>query len=103
VRSSAGAIQQLLMRLLPMVADALARDASRPQAVRIETAAAGGEVQWQMEFAATLDFAQPDVQRGLLLSRAIIEPLQGRLALGQVEGQHQRIQLTLPAGGAGSD
>lgn len=103
VRSSAGAIQQLLMQLLPLVGDALAKDPTLQPRVRIETAIAAGVVEWQMLFAATLDFTQPDVQRALLLSRAIIEPLQGRLALGQVAGSIQRIKVSLPAVCSGSE
>ncbi len=44
-----------------------------------------------------------EVQRSLLLSRAIVEPLRGRLAFGQVDGPLQRIKLLLPADPGGDE
>jgi hypothetical protein len=54
-------------------------------------------VQVQFEFPAQLDFTSADVQRVLLLSRAMIEPLGARLAFGQDSGPLLRIKLAWPA------
>ena len=96
VRSSGNAIQQVLMQMLSLVYDAVA---ARPEAlspVRISTSCDGAGVAVQMLFPPALDFTRGEVQRSLLLSRATVEPLRGRLAFGQVEGPLQSIKLTLP-------
>ena len=103
VRSSAQALQQVLMQLLSLVCDALAARELHIEPVRLETQPVeGGGLQLQMAFVEVLDFTRSEVQRSLLLCRATVEPLRGRLAFGQVEGTRQRIQLTLPAD-AGAD
>jgi hypothetical protein len=43
-----------------------------------------------------LDFSRPEVQRSLLLCRAVVEPLGGRLAFGQAGSDRLRMTLTLP-------
>jgi hypothetical protein len=49
-----------------------------------------------------LDLDRSDVQRSLLLARATVEPLRGRLALGQADQGQQRIKLNLPLDDGGS-
>jgi hypothetical protein len=51
----------------------------------------------QVLLAPVLDFNRSEAQRQLLLCRAIVEPLRGRLAFGQTDGALQRIKLQLPA------
>jgi two-component system, NtrC family, sensor kinase len=97
LRSSASAIQQVLMQMLTLVGEAVTRQGNGALAVRIETLRENDSVAVRMLLAPALDFTRGEVQRGLLLARAIIEPLHGRLALGQVEDGRQRIKLTLPA------
>ncbi|MDH5538256.1 MAG: hypothetical protein OEY03_02520, partial [Rhizobacter sp.] len=63
---------------------------------------AGDSVDVEMEFPVSLDFALPDVQRVLLLSRALIEPQGGRLAISQGEQPLLRIKLCWPADPGGA-
>ncbi len=103
VRSSAQAVQQVLMQLLSLVSDALV---ARPQAeprLELATQPAPGGLQLVVLFAPVLDFNRGEVQRSLLLCRATVEPLRGRLAFGQGPEDRQRIQLTLPANGGGDE
>jgi hypothetical protein len=97
VRSSGNAVQQVLMQMLSLAGEAVAASPGAAARLRIETLASDDGVTVRLLFPPVLDFALPAVQRSLLLSRALVEPLRGRLALGQVEGPLQRIQLSLPA------
>ncbi|OYU73935.1 MAG: hypothetical protein CFE45_36010, partial [Burkholderiales bacterium PBB5] len=97
VRSSANAIQQVLMQILSMGCDAMAGAAQAPAWVQLATAPLGEGAEVSLRFPPVLDFSRGDVQRSLLLCRAIVEPLGARLAFGQVEGPYLRITLTLPS------
>jgi hypothetical protein len=97
VRTSAGAVQQVLMQLLALVCSAVAARDSGPVLVRLITLPDNNGVMLQLIFPHALDFTRSDAQRSLLLCRAIVEPLRGRLAFGQAEGALQRIKLNLPA------
>ncbi len=97
VRSSGSAVQQVLMQMLSLVCAAMAARADVPARLQLHTLPEGDGVRLQMLFPPVLDFTRGEVQRSLLLCRAIVEPLRGRLAFGQVEGPLQRIQLRLPA------
>jgi signal transduction histidine kinase len=103
VRSSGNAIQQLVMQLLTLGCDALAASPGLPRTVRLLTRGGENRVEMQIHFAQVLDFTRPEVQRSLLLCRAIVEPLQGRLAFDQADDGTLRIKLGLPsdAGGRG--
>ncbi len=101
VRSSPRALQQVLMQLLSLVCDALASREGGAGELQLQTSTADGGLLLQVVFPPVLDFARAEVQRSLLLSRAIVEPLRGRLAFGQVDGAGQRIQLTVPADAGG--
>lgn len=103
VRSSAQAMQQVLMQLLSLVCDALVARSGAPEPVQLATQAQGNGLLVQVLFPPVLDFNRGEVQRSLLLSRAIVEPLRGRLAFGQVDGPRQRIQWSLPADAAGDE
>ncbi len=103
VRSSGSAVQQVLMQMLSLVCGALA---ARPEAatqLRLITLPERDGVAVQMLFPPVLDFTRGEVQRSLLLCRAIVEPLRGRLAFGQAEGPLQRIKLHLPADPGGDE
>jgi signal transduction histidine kinase len=126
LRSSAGALQQVLMLLWGLAADALVAraaegatlevsaqaDRSAPEgsgaapgtapgnAAAAKPAAAPG-VAVQMLFPPALDFSRGEVQRTVLLARATVEPLRGQLAFGQADGGRQRIKLMLPADDGG--
>jgi two-component system NtrC family sensor kinase len=101
VRCSADAIQQALMLLLTLGCDALAARTDLPPRVGVGSAMQGDGVVVRLDFPPVLDFSRAEVQRSLLLARAIVEPLRGRLAFDQVQGQGLGIQLTLPADGGG--
>lgn len=96
LRSSASAIQQVLMRMLTLVGEAVTRQGEGAPVVRVETLIESDSVAVLMLLSPALDFTRGDVQRGLLLVRATIEPLRGQLALGQSEDGRQRIKLSLP-------
>lgn len=97
VRCSGSAIQQVLFRILSLVCDTLVARPDAPAQVRLVTLPERDGVSVQWFFAPVLDFSRGEVQRSLLLCRAVVEPLRGRLAFGQVEGPLQRIKLSLPA------
>jgi hypothetical protein len=44
-----------------------------------------------------LDFTRPELQRALLICRALIEPQGGSLAFGQDDAGLLRLKLSLPA------
>jgi two-component system, NtrC family, sensor kinase len=44
-----------------------------------------------------LDFTRPELQRALLICRALIEPQGGRLELSQDDDTLLRVELRLPA------
>jgi len=101
VRSSADAIQQVLMQMLSLGCEAMAVRPDLGPRVGLGTAVTSGQVEVRLDFPPVLDFSRGEVQRTLLLARAIVEPLRGRLAFGQAEGQGLRIKLALPADGGG--
>jgi two-component system, NtrC family, sensor kinase len=97
VLTQGSAIQQLMMQLMSLGCDATVAAPRRPATVRVLTRSVDKQVEVQMEFPVALDFSQPGVQRVLLLSRAMIESLRGRLALGQDDPPLLRIKLAWPA------
>lgn len=99
VRTSGNAVQQVLMQMMSLGCDAMVAAARTPAWVKIATVARGQGAELQLLFPPVLDFARSDVQRRLLLSRAIVEPLGAQLAFGQVEGPLLRMTLTLPPDG----
>ena len=91
------AIQQVLMQLMSLGCDATVAQPRNPALVRVSTRGADKRVEVELEFPVMLDFSRPEVQRVLLLSRAMIESLRGRLALGQDDAPLLRIKLAWPA------
>jgi two-component system, NtrC family, sensor kinase len=96
LRSSASALQQVTMKLLGLAADALAQGPARPATLTLGTTVDGAWVSLAVEMPPALDFTRPEVQRSLLLVRAAIEPIGGRLAFGQGDEGGGRITLRLP-------
>jgi two-component system, NtrC family, sensor kinase len=97
VRTSAGAIQQVLMQILSLACAAVASAQGVAARLQLITLPDHEGVAVQVLLPPVLDFDRSDAQRHLLLCRAIVEPLHGRLAFGQVDGPLQRIKLRLPA------
>ena len=97
VRTSGDAIQQVLMQMLSLACNAVAKHSGTPAQVELITRPEGDGVSIQVLFPQALDLSRSAVQRSLLLCRAIVDPLRGRLAFGQADEPRQRIQLTLPA------
>jgi len=99
VRTSGNAVQQVLMQMLTMGCDAMVAAARAPAWVKVASVARGQGAELQLLFPPVLDFNRPEVQRRLLLSRAIVEPLRAQLAFGQVEGPLLKMTLSLPPDG----
>ncbi len=97
VHSSGSAVQQVLLQLLTLVCQALAAREGTPPTLTLVTLPERDGASVQILFPPALDFTRGETQRSLLLCRATVEPLSGRLAFGQVEGPLQRIKLHLPA------
>ncbi len=97
VRTSGGAIQQVLMQILSLACQAVAARVDGTALLQLSTRPEAEGISVQVLLPPALDFTRSDTQRQLLLCRAIVEPLRGRLAFGQVEGPLHRIQLLLPA------
>ncbi len=103
VKSSADALQQLLMQLLTLGCDAIAARPGTPAQVRLATSLGEGVAELRLDFPPVLDFGRGEVQRTLLLCRAVVEPLRGRLAIAQDDPACQRIKLSLPLDEAGGE
>lgn len=95
VQAPASALQQVLMQMATLGCDATR--AAAGGAVRVLTRRADAAAEVLLEFPARLDFGRAEVQRSLLLSRAIIEPLGARLAFRQELGPRLQIKLAWPA------
>jgi two-component system, NtrC family, sensor kinase len=97
VRSTGSLVQQVLMQMLAIACDALVDSKWSPAALVVATVPGGREISIELRMPPALDFQRAEVQRALLLCRAIIEPLRGRLAFGQGLGEQLTFKLTLPA------
>lgn len=97
LRASGDAVQQVLMQVMSLGCDAMAATGRPDARVDVRTAVEGLRFEVTMTFPASIDFNRAEVQRSLLLSRAIVEPMRGQLAFGQEVGPVSRIKLSLPA------
>ena len=97
VRIAGDAVRQVLMQILSMACDALVAAAQPRAALQVQTHMVGAEITLQVSLPPVLDFNRSEVQRSLLICRALIEPQGGRLAFGQGDDPRLRFQLTLPA------
>lgn len=95
LRSSGDALQQIVMQLLQLGCDALAA-VGTPATVALATAGVDGGIELRLTLPPVVDFARPEVQRSLLLARAVAEPLGGRLAFDQHGGPGLCMKLALP-------
>lgn len=97
LRAAGDAMQQVLMQVIAMGCDAVAGTQRAGAEVVVRTRADGGHLEVAMDFPGRIDFNRPEVQRSLLLCRAIVEPMRGRLAFGQEAGERLHIKLAWPA------
>jgi two-component system, NtrC family, sensor kinase len=95
VHGSADVVQQVLMKWLALVCDALAAQPGSDAPVAIATAAGSGGARVTVSWPRAMDLSHPDVQRSLLLSRAALQPVGAQFALGQGGEGVQRLSLTL--------
>ncbi len=101
LRVPGATLQQVLMQLMTLGCEAMLPDA--PHTVRVATRLDAGAVRTQLEFPACIDPADLRAARSVLLSRAMIEPLRGRLELSQDAGPLLRFQLTWPIDPGGAN
>lgn len=98
VHGSADSVQQVLMQLLPLAAEAAAKGPQEAPRVSIELGRADPDtVQVRLLFQGQPDYSREDVQRRLLLARALLTPLGAGLALGQADPARTHVTLLLPA------
>lgn len=98
VRVPASTVQQVLMQLVSLGCEALEARGVGDVSVRVETRVHEGEIELGLGFPVHLDFAQPAVQRVMLLTQSNLESLGGRFVLRQVDGPQLNIWLTVPLG-----
>lgn len=103
VRSSAGGLQQVLIMVLTLAHEAVVAQDGTPAVLELLTHAERDGISMQVRFSGRLDFERAEVQRSLLLCRAIVEPLRGRLAFDQDQPPLQRIKLTLRSNPGGEE
>ncbi|MBX3608110.1 MAG: HAMP domain-containing protein [Piscinibacter sp.] len=95
VRTSADAVQQVLMQWLAIGCEALVHE-GRGAPATLRSRAEADRVELMLCFPAAAEPWRDERQRDALLTRAMIEPLGGRLVLAQDAGPALRVQLTLP-------
>ena len=98
VHTAGNVVRQVMMQIVTVACDAITAAACRPASLRVATAVVGADVEVQVALPPVLDFDRPEVQRALLICRALIEPQGGRLAISQDDGSLLRLKLSLSAG-----
>ncbi len=101
LRAPGATLQQVLMQLMTLGCEAMLPGAAHP--VCIATCHDEGAVRARLEFPAQLDPADLRAARSVLLSRAMIEPLRGRLEISQDAGPVLRFELTWPIDADGAN
>lgn len=99
LRSVGSAVEQVLMQVVALGCEACAAAPRGGPALRAATGRTGEAAQVELHFPTRLDFNRPDVQRTLLLSRATMEPVGGRLAFDQADEPTLHVTLVLPLTG----
>jgi two-component system, NtrC family, sensor kinase len=94
VRAPGALVQQVLMQVMSLGCEAMAALPRSESLVRVLTRSRGAAVDMHLAFPVRLDLTDAEVQRVLLLSRAMIEPLGGRFALGQEAGPVLSVTLS---------
>lgn len=102
VHGPGAAIQQVLMQLVSLGCDALPMSNGHAK-VQVSTQYADGWIEIALAIPVPLAFTRPEVQRLLLLVRAMVEPLSARLELDQETGTGQRIKLRWPIHSGGPE
>ena len=97
LRTAGDVLRQALTQIVSVACEALVAAGQPAAALRFETRAEGADIRLSLSLPPVLDFTRPELQRALLICRALIEPQGGRLELGQDEGVLLRVQLSLPA------
>jgi two-component system, NtrC family, sensor kinase len=96
VQAPGATMQHVLMQLVSMGCDAMAA-AHNHGPVIVATQVQGNCVEIQLVFPLRLDFARAEVQRALLLVRAIIEPMHVRLEVHQDAPELHNVKLLWPS------
>ena len=97
VRTAGDSLRQVLLQIVSVACDALVAAGQPGATLALATAVAGPDITVRMSLPAVLDFRRPELQRALLICRALIEPQGGRLAFGQDDQGRLNFQLSLPA------
>lgn len=97
VRTVGDALRQVLMQVVTVACDALVAADQHGATIELATAATGPDLTVCMAMPPVLDFTRPELQRALLICRALIEPQGGRLAFGQDDSGLLQFKLSLPA------
>jgi len=97
VRTAGDALRQVLMQIVAVACDALVAAGRQAATIALATAAEGADITVRMSLPVALDFTRPELQRALLICRALIEPQGGSLAFGQDDAGLLRLKLSLPA------
>jgi signal transduction histidine kinase len=97
IRTVGDAVQQTLMQMISLACDALSALDTPEQRVCIRTRHDDERLEVQIVIASALDFELEHVRRGVLLARAIVEPLRGQLAFDQAPAGGSQISLSFPA------
>ena len=97
LRTAGDALRQALMQILSVACEALVAAGQPAAALQVTTSAEGADIRLRLSLPPVLDFTRPELQRALLICRALVEPQGGRLELGQDEGAMLRVDLNLPA------
>ena len=92
---AADVVQQVLMRLLGLMCDAAARESSRSHA-EVQVRTIGDRAVVMVSGPAVPDLGEADVQRQLVLARALLAPLGAELAITQDQGGAGTLTLVLP-------
>jgi two-component system NtrC family sensor kinase len=103
VRTIGNVIQQVLMQMVSLACESITATDAAASSFVVETRAQATSVNVRMLLPPVIDFSRPQVQRALLMCRATVEPLRGRLAFGQAGDALMRIQLSLPIEGHESE
>lgn len=96
VQAPGDLLQQVLMQIMSLGCDAMAALPRGTAPVRTGTSFGDGFIHVAIDFPAHLDFTRAEVQRVLLLCRAMVEPLGARLALDQARPAQLHIKLCWP-------
>jgi two-component system, NtrC family, sensor kinase len=96
VCSSAETVQRVLTQMLSLACDAMAAQGAARTPLTITLQHADATFELRMDFPASIDLSQAEVQRSLQLGRAALAPFGAQLALCQPPQGGSQIKLVLP-------